>query len=132
MEESKAPFVKRGYGHIRGKKNPDHKTITFTNEHVHAFMAHLESLRSNSEPSKESEKDASSYVPVTQVSVNKPKPKPTPAPQTVIPSSYNLLNVISIPESQVPYDQGSLGSCTANATAFAYVFDELKQNNVAK
>jgi C1A family cysteine protease len=30
------------------------------------------------------------------------------------------------------YDQGNLGSCTANALAFAYQFDELKQNTKSK
>jgi C1A family cysteine protease len=30
---------------------------------------------------------------------------------------------------QQPYDQGEIGSCTSNAIAFLYVFDELRQNN---
>lgn len=48
------------------------------------------------------------------------KPKP-------VASSVNL--VTNLPASQDPYDQGLLGSCTANALAFAYVYDEIKQNN---
>jgi len=45
--------------------------------------------------------------------------------QTV--TSVNL--AINLPISQAPYDQGLLGSCTANGLAFCYVFDEIKQKN---
>jgi C1A family cysteine protease len=45
------------------------------------------------------------------------------------PSEFNLLNIINLPPEQLPYDQGKLGSCTANGIAFCYVFDELKQHN---
>ena len=38
-------------------------------------------------------------------------------------------DVVDLREKCPPiYDQGKLGSCTANAIAFAYQFDELKQN----
>lgn len=105
MAELKVSPVKRGYGHIPGKENPNHQTVIFTNDHMREFNQH--------------------------VALMSAKPKPAHVPQPVIPSQYNLLDVVHIPESQAPYDQGSLGSCTANATSFAFVFDELKQNNTA-
>jgi len=39
----------------------------------------------------------------------------------------DLTTKLSAPYAQ-PYDQGNIGSCTANASCFIYVFDELKQN----
>lgn len=42
---------------------------------------------------------------------------------------FDLRDVVKIPEALSEIDQGSLGSCTANAISFAYAFDELKQNN---
>jgi hypothetical protein len=41
-----------------------------------------------------------------------------------LPKSIDLRTTIVTP---APYDQGSLGSCTANGIAFAYQFAELKQ-----
>ena len=42
---------------------------------------------------------------------------------TVLPKEIDLRK--NCPK---PYNQGNLGSCTANAIAFAYQFDEMKQN----
>lgn len=47
-------------------------------------------------------------------------------------NSVNIIQNNELPKCQVPYDQGCLGSCTANAISFAYVFDEIKQNNNCK
>jgi C1A family cysteine protease len=44
-------------------------------------------------------------------------------------SSLNLAQLYHLPEALSEIDQGGLGSCTANATAFAYAFDEIKQTN---
>jgi len=49
--------------------------------------------------------------------------------RSALPPRINLIESISLPRSQEPYDQGELGSCTANGLAFAYVYDELKQKN---
>jgi C1A family cysteine protease len=43
-----------------------------------------------------------------------------------LPPKVDLRTVIKCPK---PYDQGELGSCTANAISFAYQYDELLQNN---
>jgi len=43
-----------------------------------------------------------------------------------LPSKVDLREEFTFPE---PYDQGSLGSCTANAIGFAYQYDEIIQNN---
>jgi C1A family cysteine protease len=44
---------------------------------------------------------------------------------------FNLTDIMTEQQKDaVSYiDQGSLGSCTANATSFAYFFDEIKQKN---
>lgn len=44
-------------------------------------------------------------------------------------TSFDLRNVVHIPASQAPYNQALLGSCSANASTFAEVFDQLKQGN---
>jgi C1A family cysteine protease len=44
-------------------------------------------------------------------------------------TSYDLRTTVELPECVNEIDQETLGSCTANAIAFAYLFDELKQNN---
>ncbi len=49
-----------------------------------------------------------------------------------MPSSFNVLSTLKngLPGIQKPYNQGSLGSCSAHGSAFVYVFEQLKQNNV--
>lgn len=54
-----------------------------------------------------------------------------PVTSTTVPTSYNLRNLkdssgklLMVPS----YDQGQLGSCTANAISFAYVFQQIEQN----
>jgi len=49
-----------------------------------------------------------------------------PKPQK-LPTKVDLSK--KLPAAQVPYDQGDVGSCTANSAAFIYTFDELKQKN---
>jgi C1A family cysteine protease len=44
-----------------------------------------------------------------------------------LPPSVDLRNNFKLPE---PYDQGEIGSCTANSLAFAYQYEEIKQNNI--
>lgn len=44
-------------------------------------------------------------------------------------SVYDLRKVVKLPESWDDINQFSLGSCTANAIAFSYGFDEIKQTN---
>lgn len=46
------------------------------------------------------------------------------ATRDVLPESVDLR-----PSCPAVYDQGDLGSCTANAWAFSYQFDEMKQQN---
>lgn len=46
--------------------------------------------------------------------------------ENTLPSSVNLCKQVNVPEA---YDQGDLGSCTANGLAFCYQFDEIKQVN---
>jgi C1A family cysteine protease len=45
---------------------------------------------------------------------------------TLLPPKFDLRTLFKLPE---PYNQGNLGSCTANAIGFAYHFDEIKQKN---
>ena len=45
------------------------------------------------------------------------------------PSLFDLRTQCQVPEV---YDQGQLGSCTANGIVFCYHFDEYKQNNKVK
>ena len=54
-------------------------------------------------------------------------------PKAKLANSVNL--VIDKPEfliggNQEPYDQGQLGSCTANALSFAFVYNVVKQGNI--
>lgn len=42
---------------------------------------------------------------------------------------FDLRNLVHLPQALSNIDQGSLGSCTANAIAYAYAFDEIKQQN---
>jgi hypothetical protein len=42
---------------------------------------------------------------------------------------YDLRTIVKLPQALSEIDQGQLGSCTANAIAFAYAFDEIKQKN---
>lgn len=44
-------------------------------------------------------------------------------------TSFDLRSVVKLPQALSDIDQGSLGSCTANAIAYAYAFDEIKQKN---
>jgi len=46
-----------------------------------------------------------------------------------LPSTFNLSSIINIPDAANDINQGSLGSCTANAISFAYLVDEAKQKN---
>ena len=48
-----------------------------------------------------------------------------------LPSIFDLRTTLKngLPKSQQPYDQENIGSCTAQACAFLYVFEQLKQNN---
>lgn len=48
---------------------------------------------------------------------------------TTIPTTFDLRNIVKLPQALSDIDQGSLGSCTANAIAYAYTFDEIKQKN---
>lgn len=96
--------VKRVYGHIPDDKTIEYPRVNFLSDEVAANKA---------------------------LTLSKPKPKPVPTPKpTPVPvvTSSNL--VANLPESQVPYDQGQLGSCTANGLAFLYTFDEIKQKNL--
>lgn len=43
-----------------------------------------------------------------------------------LPTSLDFRKTYVLP---IPFDQGNLGSCTANAAAFLYDFDEIKQKN---
>jgi C1A family cysteine protease len=49
--------------------------------------------------------------------------------EPVNPPVYDLRKIVSLPQGLSEIDQGQLGSCTANAIAYAYAFDEIKQNN---
>jgi len=93
--------IGRSYGHKKQTKVPESK-IKFTESHVDLFDKFIQSKTIAS----------GSIVKANNV-----------------PSVFNLLNVVAIPSSQHPYDQGSLGSCTANAISFGYAFDEIKQHN---
>jgi len=42
---------------------------------------------------------------------------------------FDLRTMIKLPQALSDIDQGQLGSCTANAIAFAICFDEIKQGN---
>ncbi|AVL94723.1 cathepsin B cystein protease [Moumouvirus australiensis] len=42
---------------------------------------------------------------------------------------FDLRNIVKLPQALSEIDQGTLGSCTANAIAFAYAFSEIKQSN---
>lgn len=42
---------------------------------------------------------------------------------------YDLRTIVTLSQALSDIDQGSLGSCTANAIAYAYAFDEFKQSN---
>ena len=44
-------------------------------------------------------------------------------------SVFDLRNLVLLPQSISDMDQGNLGSCTANAISYAYVYDEIKQGN---
>ena len=44
-------------------------------------------------------------------------------------SIFDLRNIVKLPVGLSEINQGQLGSCTANAIAFAYTFDEIKQAN---
>lgn len=45
-----------------------------------------------------------------------------------LPKSLDLIQSLTSQQQQ-PYDQGQVGSCTANASAFAFSYDEIKQKN---
>ena len=51
-----------------------------------------------------------------------------PAPKA-IPTSFNLGQIIKIPDILSNINQGQLGSCTANAIAYAYTLLEINQKN---
>lgn len=42
---------------------------------------------------------------------------------------FDLRTIVTLPQALSNMDQGQLGSCSANAIAFAYAFDEIKQKN---
>lgn len=44
-------------------------------------------------------------------------------------SVFDLRTIVELPKVLSDINQGNLGSCTANAIAFAYAFDEIKQKN---
>lgn len=48
-----------------------------------------------------------------------------------LPYIFDLRTTLKngLPKSQQPYNQENIGSCTAQACAFLYVFEQLKQNN---
>jgi len=62
-----------------------------------------------------------------------PESKTANHPKISLPKinlTQNINLVSNLPLAQMePYDQGQLGSCTANGLAFCYVYDEIKQNN---
>jgi len=49
------------------------------------------------------------------------------APLVKLPKKIDLTQ--KLPKEQTPYDQGNIGSCTANSTIFCYTFNEIKQKN---
>ena len=55
-------------------------------------------------------------------------PRARAGPSTTI---FDLRRQVKLPQAMSEIDQGQLGSCTANAIAFAVCFDELKQRNKA-
>jgi len=65
----------------------------------------------------------------TRIQIDLTHPMLASHTSTKLPTSINLITNTTLPKCQRPYDQGHLGSCTANAIAFAYAFDEIKQNN---
>ena len=71
-------------------------------------------------PLPEKQEVAPSSQPISLKSGVKPKPKPQPKPQPSIPTNVDLRTIPSMPPI---YDQGDLGSCTANALCAAYGFD---------
>lgn len=48
-----------------------------------------------------------------------------------LPPIFDLRTTLKngLPECQQPYNQENIGSCTAQGSAFLYVFEQLKQNN---
>lgn len=50
----------------------------------------------------------------------------TPTPSALLPPKFDLRDHYRFPEV---YDQGTLGSCTANAIACVYQLDEIRQGN---
>lgn len=44
-------------------------------------------------------------------------------------TKFDLRKILDIPEALSEMDQGELGSCVANSTAFAYACEEIKQKN---
>jgi len=108
---NQAPF-KRGYGHKLSTSIPSNiKTKEFTTNSITSFRTKLANTASKS----------AVKALTTKLTATKLNPK-----------TYNLLDYVKLPSSQAPYDQGNLGSCTANAIAFCYVFNQLKQNNAYK
>src|SRR5438445_8097929 len=51
---------------------------------------------------------------------------------TIIPPTFDLLSTLQggLPVCQKPYNQETIGSCSAHGAAFIYVFEQLKQNNI--
>lgn len=45
------------------------------------------------------------------------------------PTLFDLRKIVQLPDVLNEIDQGHLASCTANAVAYAYTFDEIKQSN---
>jgi len=46
-----------------------------------------------------------------------------------LPLVFDLRNIVKLPQALSDIDQGALGSCTANAIAYAYAFEEIRQTN---
>ncbi|AAV50743.1 putative peptidase C1-like protein [Acanthamoeba castellanii mimivirus] len=47
----------------------------------------------------------------------------------IIDGIFDLRKIVTLPQALSEIDQGTLGSCTANAIAYAYAFAEIKQHN---
>lgn len=73
------------------------------------------------EPLSEKEEEVTSTPqPISLKGSVKPKPKPLPKPQSTLPRIVDLRTNKLMPPV---YDQGDLGSCTAQALCAAYAFD---------
>lgn len=95
---------KRKYGFIKSKPDASDLFVKFTDEHVEAFR-----LKNKTKTKLFFE--------------NLVKKKSTLKPV------FDLRKKVKLPQALSDINQYSLGSCTSNAIAYAYAFDEIKQSN---